>query len=55
LVTNLRYMKVPSGKELVREWDETYPRWSYKGDTRLFWRDYGRMKKTVAFGPPYAR
>jgi hypothetical protein len=55
LVTNHRYMKVPNGKELVSEWDQIYPRWSYKGDTRRFWRDYKRIRRTVAVGPPYER
>jgi hypothetical protein len=53
LVTNLWYMKAPKGKELVREWNETYPQWSYKDDTRRFWRDYNRIRKAVAVGPPY--
>jgi len=53
LVTNLRYMKVPKGKELVREWNEMYPQWSYKDDTRRFWRDYNRIRRAVAVGPPY--
>jgi hypothetical protein len=48
LVTNLQYMKVPEGKELVSEWDETYPHWSYRGDTRRFWRDYNRIRKTIS-------
>jgi hypothetical protein len=53
LVTQLWYMKAPKGKELVSEWNETYPQWSYGDDTRRFWRDYNRTKKSVAFGPPY--
>jgi hypothetical protein len=53
LVTQLWYMKAPKGKELVSEWNETYPQWSYGDDTRRFWRDYHRIKKSVAFGPPY--
>lgn len=53
LVANHWYMKVPKGKDLVREWNETYPQWSYGGDTRRFWRDYNRIRKTVAVGPPY--
>jgi hypothetical protein len=51
------YRRMPKGKEIVREWNETYPQWSYKdngkADTRRFWRDYHRIKKSVAFGPPY--
>jgi len=52
------YRKMPNGKELVREWNETYetyPKWKYDGDdrTRRFWRDYHRIKKSVAVGPPY--
>jgi hypothetical protein len=53
LVANHWYMKTPEGKELVREWDETYPQWKYGSDTRRFWRDYNRIRKTVAVGPPY--
>jgi hypothetical protein len=53
LVTNLHYMKAPKGKELVSEWNATYPQWSYGDDTRRFWRDYHRIRKSVAFGPPY--
>jgi hypothetical protein len=47
------YRKMPNGNGLVHEWNETYPQWSYVDDTRRFWRDYHRIKKTVAFGPPY--
>lgn len=47
------YRKMPNGKELVGEWNETYPQWSYGDDTRRFWRDYKRIKKIIAFGPPY--
>jgi hypothetical protein len=51
---------MPRGKELVGEWNETYPQWAYKtsvGDlnTRLFWRDFKRILKTIAVGPPYRR
>ena len=53
LVTHLWYVKAPKGKELANEWNRTYPQWSYKDDTRRFWRDYNRIKKAVAFGPPY--
>jgi hypothetical protein len=50
--------RMPEGKELVGEWNETYPQWAYKtsvGDlnTRLFWRDFKRILKTIAVGPPY--
>jgi hypothetical protein len=47
------YKKMPNGNGLVSEWNETYPQWSYGDNTRRFWRDYHRVKKTVAFGPPY--
>ncbi len=50
--------RMPNGKNLVSEWNEAYPDWAYKdsvGDlnTRLFWRDYNRIKRTIALGPPY--
>jgi hypothetical protein len=50
--------RMPDGKRLVREWNEAHPRWAYKtsvGDpnTRLFWRDYNRIRRTIAVGPPY--
>jgi hypothetical protein len=54
LIINLRYVKVPEGKELVNEWNETHPEWSYGGDTKNFWRDFNRIRKSVAIGPPYA-
>jgi hypothetical protein len=54
LITNLQYVKVPEGKELVKEWNEMYPEWSYGGDTKNFWRDFHRIRKSVAIGPPYA-
>jgi hypothetical protein len=52
--------RMPEGKELVREWNETYPQWAYRtsvGDlnTRQFWRDFKRIEKTIAVGPPYQR
>ena len=53
LIVAQRYMKVPKHRELVREWNETYPEWSYEIGTGRFWRDYNRIKKTVAIGPPY--
>jgi hypothetical protein len=55
-------MKMPKGKVLVKEWNETHnethPEWVYRTslgepDTRRFWRDYNRIKKTIAVGPPY--
>jgi hypothetical protein len=49
------YRKMPNGTELVSEWNETYPDWSHESDTRRFWRDYHRIKGTVAAGPPYQR
>jgi hypothetical protein len=49
--------RMPEGKGLVSEWNQTYPKWAYKtsGDlnTRQFWRDFHRIKKTIAVGPPY--
>jgi hypothetical protein len=53
-----RATRMPKGKELVGEWNEAHPRWAYKtsvGDvnTRLFWRDFKRILKTIAVGPPY--
>jgi len=50
--------RMPEGEELVGEWNETYPQWAYKtsvGDlnTRRFWRDFKRIEKTIAVGPPY--
>jgi len=48
------YRKMPNGKRLVREWNETTPKeWSYGDNTRWFWKDYHRTKKAVSFGPPY--
>jgi hypothetical protein len=52
------HVRMPEGRELVREWNETHPKWVYKtsvGDlnTRLFWRDFKRILKTIAVGPPY--
>jgi len=51
-------VRMPRGNELVGEWNETYPQWAYKtsvGDlnTRQFWRDFKRIEKTIAVGPPY--
>jgi hypothetical protein len=54
LITNLQYVKVPEGKELVKEWNEMYPEWSYGGNTKNLWRDFNRIRKSVAIGPPYA-
>jgi hypothetical protein len=50
--------RMPEGKKLVSEWNETHPQWAYKtsvGDlnTRQFWRDFKRIEKTIAVGPPY--
>jgi len=56
------FMKMPKGKVLVKEWNEahneTHPEWVYRTslgepDTRRFWRDYNRIKKTIGLGPPY--
>ena len=54
------YTRMPNGKSLVSEWNEAYPEWAYKTsvgdpDTRRFWRDYNRIRKTIAVGPPYRR
>jgi len=48
---------MPAGKDLVSEWNDAHPQWPYKtsvGDpnTRQFWRDYNRIKRTIAVGPP---
>jgi hypothetical protein len=53
LVANQWYMKIPKTKDLVREWNAMYPEDSYEIGTGRFWRDYKRMRKTVAHGPPY--
>lgn len=45
------YRKMPNGKKIVSKWNEKYPEWSYGNDTGRFWRDYHRIKKSVAFGP----
>jgi hypothetical protein len=45
--------RMPKGKELVREWNATHPQWTYKTNTRQFWRDFKRIEKTIAVGPPY--
>lgn len=55
-----KYIKTSEGKRLVSEWNEAHPQWAYKTsvgdlDTRRFWRDYNRIKKTIAVGPPYQR
>ena len=47
------YRKMPNGKQLVSEWNKTYPQWSYGDETGRFWKDYHRVKKSVALGPPY--
>lgn len=56
LISQGWYTKIPKGKELVKEWNRTYPEWSYviktgdkagSLDTRRFWRDYNRAKKKV--------
>jgi hypothetical protein len=49
---------MPEGKRLLSEWKEAYPQWAKteEGDlitTRRFWRDFHRIKKTIALGPPY--
>lgn len=56
--STLGYTRMPNGKSLVSEWNEAYPEWAYKdsvGDlnTRQFWRDYNRIRKTIAVGPTY--
>ena len=52
------HTRMPNGKTLVSEWNEAHPDWAYKDsvgelNTRLFWRDYNRIKRTIAVGPPY--
>jgi hypothetical protein len=54
------HARMPEGKELVREWNKTYPQWEYKTSvsdphTRWFWKDFKRILKTIAVGPPYQR
>jgi hypothetical protein len=55
-----KQLKASEGKRLVSEWNAAYPhpKWTYKTsagdlDTRRFWRDYHRIKRTIAVGPPY--
>jgi hypothetical protein len=54
-------LKTPNGKVIVDEWNKAHPEWAYKKtitgdpDTRRFWRDYNRIKRTIAVGPPYKR
>lgn len=43
---------MPEGNKLVSEWNEVHPQWAYK-NTRQFWRDYRRIERTIAVGPPY--
>jgi hypothetical protein len=45
--------RMPNGKSLVREWNEANPQWKAYKDTRRFWRDYNRIKRTIVVGPPY--
>ena len=60
---NMRHpcdLKKPAGRVIVNEWNQAYPEWAYKTnvgdlDTRRFWRDYERIKRTIAVGPPYKR
>jgi hypothetical protein len=52
------YIRMPEGKRLLSEWKEAYPQWAKTEDgdlitTRRFWRDFHRIKKTIAVGPPY--
>ena len=51
------HVKMPEGKVLLSEWKEAYPQWAKtKVDdltTRQFWRDFNRILKTIAVGPPY--
>jgi hypothetical protein len=47
-----RFEVLPEGKKLVSEWNDEHPQWAYK-NTRQFWRDYNRIKRTIAVGPPY--
>jgi len=53
-------LKKPDGRVIVDEWNKAYPECDYKTsmgdlDTRRFWRDYNRIKRTIAVGPPYKR
>jgi hypothetical protein len=42
-----------ASREIKERRNATYPQWRYGDDTRRFWRDYNRIRKAVAFGPPY--
>ncbi len=53
LIAGQWYRKDPKARDLVREWNETYPHWRYEPGTGQFMKDYKRMRKTVAHGPPY--
>lgn len=54
LVAEQAYMKAPEDRELLKEWNALYSSqgWGYK-EVRLFRRDYNRIRKAVAYGPPY--
>jgi hypothetical protein len=43
---------MPEGKKLVSEWNDDHSQWTYK-NTRQLWRDYRRIERTIAVGPPY--
>ncbi len=45
--------KMPNGKSLMSEWNDANPQWKAYKDTRRFWRDYNRIRRTIAVGPPY--
>ncbi len=52
------YTRMPPAKNLVSEWNEAHPEWAYKDsagdlDTRQFCRDFKRIRRTIAVGPPY--
>jgi hypothetical protein len=55
LMVDLRYEKHPTGRELVREWNQTEwvienPGWAYKPENaRILLRDYYRARQAVAY------
>jgi len=53
LIAQLRYEKVPEGRQLVEEWDrQEWVRknssWAYGQNSRRFWRDYHRARRAIA-------
>jgi hypothetical protein len=57
LIAGLRFLKKPSGRELVREWNKTKwvqdnPKWAYDPDyAKNLWRDYQHARRAVAHDP----